>query len=151
MREENEIDTVNYTIQKAGKIQFYFLDNSIMLIPRFVLLILIASSASCEEFKVCPVKSICRGKSNTSEIEKWECLGDHLFRGTNTASQQLFVEHDCYGVGWGNSIRGLTNAASVAMVLNRRLIIKFEAFNRLWLPPNGLGSSISPFFLLLTE
>lgn len=93
-----------------------------------------------KNFKTCPVKTLCGKNESLSEIEKWECLGKHLFRYTSDPLNEKYAEHDCGGVGWGNSIRGLYNAVSIASVLDRRLIIRFDAFNRLWMPPNGLKS-----------
>lgn len=82
-----------------------------------------------------------------TELDKWECLGRHLFSATGTLD--YFVEHDCGGVGWGNSIRGLYNAGAIAAVAGRRLIVTHAAFNRVFFPPNasmtswdyGLGSA----------
>ena len=55
--------------------------------------------------------------------------------GSNPATY-FYVEHDCGGVGWGNSIRGLYNAAAMAAMFGRRLIVTHAPFNRLFLPPN---------------
>lgn len=103
--------------------------------------ILLFHSVQCQEtksksFRICPVK-LCSNNA-TTELEAWDCFGAHIFRPTDDPRQELFVEHDCGGVGWGNSIRGLYNAFSLAAVLNRRLVIRFDAMHRLWLPPNNL-------------
>lgn len=86
----------------------------------------------------CPLQH-CGADTSTTELEKWECLGRHLFSATGALDH--FVEHDCGGVGWGNSIRGLYNAGAMAAVAGRRLIVTHAAFNRVFLPPNASMSS----------
>lgn len=89
-------------------------------------------------FRVCAVKSC--GKNQTSELDSWECFARRIFEPTDDPGNEIFVEHDCLGVGWGNSIRGLHNSMAIAAVLNRRLIIRFKAMSQLWLPPFDLKS-----------
>ena len=47
-----------------------------------------------------------------------------------------FVEFDCSGVGWGNSIRAYYAGVSLAVTTGRRLIHVYSASNRNFLPPN---------------
>jgi len=71
-------------------------------------------------------------------LERWDCLGKQLFSGVpkgEKADEHFYVEHDCGGVGWGNSVRGLYNSASLAALMGRRLIVTHEPFNRMFLPP----------------
>lgn len=85
----------------------------------------------------CPLKHCA---DEATEIAKWECLGKSLYRpleaGKDNLSKTYFVEHDCGGVGWGNSIRGMSNAAAIAAVTGRRLIVTHPSFNRLFFTPN---------------
>ena len=72
------------------------------------------------------------------EIDRWDCIGRQLLGplpAGKKAKNQYFVEHDCGGVGWGNSIRGLYNSASLAAVTGRRLIVTHKPFNRMFSPP----------------
>lgn len=74
-----------------------------------------------------------------SELERWQCVGDFLFapfpKGT-PGDEQYFVEHNCYGTGWGNSVRALFTTASLALLTGRRLIIRNHAFERTFLQPS---------------
>jgi hypothetical protein len=97
------------------------------------------SGPSTVEF--CPSKDCER---EPTEIARWECVGDHLFEALGDgekAEEQFYVEHDCGGVGWGNSIRGLYNAAALAAITGRRLIVTHAPFNRMFDPPTeGMAS-----------
>ena len=112
---------------------------------RILLVLCIASLCSSKKakkiFEPCQVKSKC-AENQPSEVASWDCFGKHVFRPTENAASELYVEHDCGGVGWGNSIRGVVNAFALAAVLNRRLIIKFspgdKPFYKLWNPPYNL-------------
>ena len=83
----------------------------------------------------CPLEDCAQA---ATELERWLCLGRHLFEPVSKSALKgtYFVEHDCGGVGWGNSIRGLFNAAAIAAVSGRRLIVSHPSFNRVFLPPN---------------
>lgn len=59
-----------------------------------------------------------------------------MYAATRDPASEKYVVHDCSGVGWGNSIRGLVTSASLAAILGRRLIIEYKAFNRMFNPPN---------------
>jgi len=85
--------------------------------------------------RFCPARQC--GKLAT-EKERWDCVNyEHLFAPVKgDVKEEYFVEHDCGGVGWGNSIRGLFNAASLAATTGRRLIVTHPAFNRMFLPPH---------------
>jgi hypothetical protein len=99
-----------------------------------------SASKGTKKFKTCPVKRC--GVNQTSEIASWECLGRHLFRPTDDPMSEMFVEHDCGGVGWGNSIRALYNAFAIAAVLDRRIIVRYSPGDnpmwKLWDPPYDL-------------
>lgn len=56
---------------------------------------------------LCPAKLQCANE--TTEIGRWECLGRQFFTPTANPLDEMYVEHDCGGVGWGNSIRGYYN------------------------------------------
>ena len=105
-------------------------------------LVLTSSKKTEKVFETCQVKAQCL--EQPSEVERWECFGKYAFRPTDNAASELFVEHDCGGVGWGNSIRGVVNAFALAAVLNRRVVIKFspgdKPFYKLWNPPYNLTS-----------
>ena len=103
----------------------------------------------------CPAKYVC--KSKPTEIERWECLGQMLYSPNNTAAilaqhvnpevdiedahvpliKEIMVTHDCSGVGWGNAMRGLYGAVSIAANMGRRLIVMYDAMHRMFLPPYG--------------
>lgn len=85
------------------------------------------------KYVFCPAK-VCSGYPN--EIERWECIGRFLYSPNQANSVLQFVQHDCWGVGWGNSIRGLISSSAVALILGRRLIIFYPVFNRMFLPPD---------------
>ena len=81
----------------------------------------------------------CAEEFNT-EQERWDCIGKQLFEPIPEGKSVLdyyYIEHDCGGVGWGNSVRGLFNAASMAALTGRRLIVTHAPFNRLFLSPYG--------------
>lgn len=78
-----------------------------------------------------------------TEVERWECVNAIMFapvRAGKDPSKEWYVEHDCGGVGWGNSIRGLYNAASLAAMTGRRLIVSHAPFNRMFDPPLNASS-----------
>jgi len=108
-------------------------------------LMLVSSLAAEQDF--CPFTTC---DDEATEVERWMCFGRQLFApismGNHTSrkvalKKTRFVEHDCGGVGWGNSIRGLYNTAAIAAVLGRRLIVSHSAFNRVFLPPNDTVTS----------
>ncbi len=75
--------------------------------------------------------------NRTTEVQRWECIGEHLFaHARDMDSSATYVFHSCYGVGWGNAIRALYNAVSVAAMSGRRLMLIQKAFNGAFLPPN---------------
>ena len=51
--------------------------------------------------------------------------------------KEIMVTHDCSGVGWGNAMRGLYGAVSIAANMGRRLIVMYDAMHRMFLPPYG--------------
>ena len=57
--------------------------------------------------------------------------------GTLPLTREIMVTHDCSGVGWGNAMRGLYGAVSIAASLGRRLIVMYDAMHRMFLPPYG--------------
>ncbi len=74
-----------------------------------------------------------------SEVERWQCVGDFMFAPLPQGPYNddiYFVEHNCYGTGWGNSVRALFTTASLAAALGRRLIVRNHAFNRMFSPPH---------------
>lgn len=78
-----------------------------------------------------------------SEVERWECINQGLFAPVPAGKdpgKEYYVEHDCGGVGWGNSIRGLYNAAALAAMTGRRLIVTHKPFNRMFDPPLNASS-----------
>ena len=78
-------------------------------------------------------------KDKPTEIERWECVNSYLYKPVKEGkdpAKEYYIEHDCGGVGWGNSIRGLYNAAALAVMLGRRLIVTHAPFNRMFDPPN---------------
>jgi hypothetical protein len=89
----------------------------------------------CAVAKHCGVVS----QPNMSEVERWQCVGDFMYaplpRG-QFYDDPYFVEHNCYGTGWGNSVRALFTTASLAAALGRRLIVRNHAFNRMFSPPH---------------
>jgi hypothetical protein len=99
-------------------------------------LVLLFTVTQAVEHKFCPGLQ-CADKP--TEIEKWKCINSYLFaavpKGTDPIDE-YYIEHDCGGVGWGNSIRGLYNAAALAAMLGRRLIVTHGPFNRMFLPPD---------------
>ena len=68
----------------------------------------------------CPAIASCATKE--TEIQRWECVGDQLF-GTSIQHERGYVYQSCHGVGWGNAIRGLYNAAALALMEGRRLMV----------------------------
>ena len=52
-------------------------------------------------------------------------------------TREIMVTHDCSGVGWGNAMRGLYGAVSIATSLGRRLIVMYDTMHRMFLPPFG--------------
>lgn len=86
----------------------------------------------------CAADKACGNLEDSTELQRWACLGRQLYAplAPTKLKKTHFVEHDCGGVGWGNSIRGLFNAAGIAAVTGRRLIVTHSAFNRVFLPPN---------------
>jgi hypothetical protein len=71
----------------------------------------------------CPA-SACASKA--TEVDRWECAGEHLFGSLSSDSQppgKGFVFHSCWGIGWGNAIRGLYNAGSLALMEGRKLMV----------------------------
>eukprot|EP00605_Chrysophyceae_sp_TOSAG23-4_P002436 GSChrysophyteH1.ASY1.ANO1.2695.1 assembled CDS len=103
-----------------------------------VVLATISDAAAKRKLSVSFCPSIkCTGKYE-SEIDRWDCIGRQLLGPlpkSKKARNQYFVEHDCGGVGWGNSIRGFFNAASLAAITGRRLIVTHKPFNRMFEPP----------------
>ena len=88
--------------------------------------------------RFCAAKQ-CGEMEGSTEIEKWECLGRLMFSPPpGRAADEYYVEHDCGGVGWGNSIRALFNAGALSALTGRRLIVTHAAFNRMFLPPDHL-------------
>lgn len=80
--------------------------------------------AKLSAFEVCNVKNQDCLKNATSEYEIWDCYGKYIFRPkSNKKSENTYVEHDCGGVGWGNSMRALYNAFGLAALMDRRLIV----------------------------
>ncbi len=60
-----------------------------------------------------PNSSVCAVKSclnETTEVERWKCVGNYLFRPDHHSANGRFVEHPCEGLGWGNSISSLSIA-----------------------------------------
>jgi hypothetical protein len=100
------------------------------------------TKSTTKKIKICPVKSC--GTNQTSEVASWECLGRHLFRPSDDPMSERFVEHDCGGVGWGNSFRAMYNAFAIAAVLDRRILIRYwpgnNPFWKLWNPPYDLNA-----------
>lgn len=91
----------------------------------------------------CLAENECGNLEAGDELGRWDCVGRHLYAALPSDDKQkhatdhaYFVEHDCGGVGWGNSIRGLYNAAGIATTIGRRLIVTHSSFNRVFLPPN---------------
>jgi hypothetical protein len=89
----------------------------------------------------CAVAQQCGVKAhpNMSEIERWQCVGDFMFAPLprrRNSDDPYFVEHNCYGTGWGNSVRALFTTASLSAVLGRRMIVVNHAFNRMFSPPH---------------
>lgn len=108
----------------------------------------------------CPAKEECGAIAN--EFERWDCVNRHVFRPEPAiaAKNEHFVEYNCGGVGWGNSIRAYYTGVSLAATTGRRLLIQvtnsieftlttnssmdqYPAFNRNWLPPNDSATSWS--------
>jgi hypothetical protein len=89
-----------------------------------------------QNHKVCDAVG-CLEEEPDSELRRWDCVGKRLFRPTSSVLDEKFVKHDCGGVGWGNSIRALYNSMSLALILNRRIIISFDSMQKLWSPPFG--------------
>ena len=82
--------------------------------------------------EVCPVKACAQKKS--TELEKWECVSDFLFREPD--SSRRFVEQQCHGLGWGNSISSLSITVELAALLGARVIFTSERnLGRLWRLP----------------
>lgn len=77
-------------------------------------------------------------KDARTEYERWDCFGKHVYRSTDDPSNAGFMEHDCGGVGWGNSIRAFYNVFGMAALLNRRVLVRFDTMFKLWEPPYGL-------------
>ncbi len=96
----------------------------------------VAAKEKKSKLKFCPALK-CGDKP--TEIERWKCVNNYLYKpvkeGKNPA-KEYYIEHDCGGVGWGNSIRGLYNAAALAAMLGRRLIVTHGPFNRMFDPPH---------------
>lgn len=107
-----------------------------MIILNTILFTLLFENAAAK-LLFCPAAVACANET-LNELEKWECFGRCLFSSDQKLSiHSKYVQHDCNGVGWGNSIRGLISSASVAAVLGRRLIMFYPVFNRMFLPPNN--------------
>ena len=84
----------------------------------------------------CPALQICRGLS--TELQRWDCLGRLVYSNDyKPEPNEIMVTHDCSGVGWGNSMRGLYGAVAISAVLGRRLIVVYDILQRNFLPPYG--------------
>ena len=70
-----------------------------------------------------------------SEVVKWDNLRDKLLSGSFSKKQPSVVEHNCGQVGWGNAFRGLFATASIALALDRNLIISSDHYHKMFQIP----------------
>lgn len=112
---------------------------SILFINNIFLLVTSSKIKKLKKSLVCPAIE-CGKNDDLTEVEKWECHGKYLFNATSgDPSEEYYVEHNCFGVGWGNAIRGFYNAAAISTLLGRRLIVSYDPFNKMFNPPNGVS------------
>ena len=105
----------------------------LLLLFQVALVISFACVASSASF--CPIKEECLAVE--SEVDRWDCINRFIFRPLDRSpKEEQFVEFDCHGVGWGNSIRAYYAGVSLAVTTGRRLIHVYPASNRNFLPPN---------------
>jgi len=120
--------------------------NKLSFIVVIVILSIVYNTVSSKKVTVSFCPSLKCATKYTTELERWDCIGRQLLGplpSDKIAKKQYFVEHDCGGVGWGNSIRGLYNSASIAAISGRRLIVTHAPFNRMFLPPYMKDESTS--------
>lgn len=94
--------------------------------------------ANCEN-QLCEIKNLECFETAETEYERWQCFGEHIYRYTDEPNKVGFMEHDCGGVGWGNSIRAFYNVFGMAALLNRRVLVRFNTMFKLWDPPYNLS------------
>ena len=98
------------------------------IVPSFVVLACLTIQG--QVYSLCPV-TVC-ADTKTTELERWICFSEFLFG----PSSNRFIEQQCDGLGWGNSIASLSVTVELAALLNARVIFtKERQLGRLWTLP----------------
>jgi hypothetical protein len=91
--------------------------------------------AGCAMRSMAVTRNACSAKacvSKETEVERWQCLGEHLFGPADGKNfNGRFVEHNCGHVGLGTNLLSLSISAQLAGILDAKLIFP-DHFLKLW-------------------